>query len=495
MQTDMRDDPPEQQRGDADEALDAVDAAWLRMDRPTNLMMICGMMMLDGAVDPAAFKQVIRSRMLCFRRFRQRVVGADGGGGLGAIAGPPRWQTDPHFDLDWHVRHLALPDDPAALHELTSDLISTALDPGKPMWQFHLLDGAAGSAVVMRIHHCYGDGFALLRLVDAITDLDPAHPQAGGVDLTPPPPPRAAWERIAGPLGEGAGDLLRLALGAAGAGAAMLGQPAAALARVRGGAALLRQVGVIAAMAPDAVTRLKGELGVMKRVAWAPPVKLAEVKAVAAALGCSVNDVLVAAITGALRDYLLAQGDAVDGAEVRALVPVNLRGPGPVKELGNHFGMVFLNLPIGVDDPFARVFAVQREMLALRHSQQAQVALAILAGMGVAPEFLKERLVAALAANASLVVTNVRGPQEARYLAGRRIARQMFWVPQSGGIGLGVSLLSYAGEVSCGIVADVHRIADPDALAARFAAQFEALLLLTLMMPWPQAAPARRHGR
>ncbi|WP_426191456.1 wax ester/triacylglycerol synthase family O-acyltransferase [Massilia sp. DWR3-1-1] len=461
------------------EPLDAVDAAWLRMDRPTNLMMICGMMEFDGAIDLAAFKHLIASRMLCFHRFRQRVVRA---GGLGA---GPCWELDAHFDLDWHVRRLALPAGADALRELTSDLISTALDPSKPMWQFHLLEGDACHALVMRIHHCYGDGFAMLHLVEAITDRTGQQGRRGGIDLAAASPARAAWERVAGPLGEGVGDAWRAALAVTGAGAAILKRPGTALDYARSGASLIYQAGVLAAMAPDGATRLKGEMGVMKRVAWAAPLKLADVKAVAAVLDCSVNDVMVAAVAGALRAYLRDQGDAVSERPVRALLPVNLRAPGPVTELGNHFGLVFVCLPIGTDDPVERVYAVQRQMAQLKQSQQAQVALGILAGMGVAPEFLKERLVAALAANASLVLTNVRGPQEPRYLAGRRITRQIFWVPQSGGIGLGVSLLSYAGELSCGVVADARCVPDPGAIASRFAAQFEQLLLCTLMMPWP----------
>jgi WS/DGAT/MGAT family acyltransferase len=275
----------------------------------------------------------------------------------------------------------------------------------------------------------------------------------------------------------------------------LLAAPLSALDAARSGAGLVVEAGVIAAMAPDAPTRLKGELGVMKRVAWAAPLALSEVKAVAGVLACSVNDVLVAGITGALRGYLQDQGDAVAGQQVRALVPVNLRPPGPLTDLGNRFGMVFLTLPIGIDDPVERVFAVQRRMALLKQSQQAQVALAILAGMGVAPEFLKERILAALAANASMVITNVRGPQEPHYLAGRRITRQMFWVPQSGGIGLGISILSYAGEVSCGVVADVRRMPDPADFAVRFGQQFEALLLRTLMMPWPGQGGAARRQR
>ncbi|MGZ8288186.1 MAG: wax ester/triacylglycerol synthase family O-acyltransferase [Telluria sp.] len=456
------------------EPMSAVDAAWLRMDRPDNLMMICGMMTFEHRLGLQALRAVIAARMLRFQRFRQRV------------AGPPEapfWEPDPQFALDWHVRRVALPSGPGALEELAGDLASTALDPRKPMWQFHLAEGAHASALILRIHHCYGDGFALLHVVDAITDLDPAHPRAPPAALVPAHP-RSAWERIFGVVSETAGDAVRAALDAAGAGAALLATPHSALAAAAGAAGLLQQAGVIAAMTPDSATSLKGELGVMKRVAWGEPLALDDVKAVCGVLRCNVNDLLVACIAGALRSWLLDRGEQVEGVELRALVPVNLRPPGPVTELGNMFGMVFLSLPIGIADPVQRVAEVRRRMAALKRSQQPLVALAILAGIGVAPEFLKDRVLEALAANASLVVTNVRGAGQPRYLAGQRIARQMFWVPQSGGIGLGVSILSYAGQVGVGVMADA-RIAEPGALPPRYAAEFEALLLQALMLPWP----------
>ena len=243
------------------------------------------------------------------------------------------------------------------------------------------------------------------------------------------------------------------------------------------------QAGVIAAMAPDAPTRLKGELGITKRVAWSGPLPLSEVKALAGALGCSVNDVLVSCVAGALRAWLLEAGDALGGEPVRALVPVNLRPPGPVTELGNRFGLVFLDLPVATADPVERVLAVHEGMAALKNSQQPSVALGLLAGMGMAPAFIRERVLEALAANASIVITNVRGPEQARYLAGQRIGRDMFWVPQSGGIGIGTSILSYDGQVNFGVIADQRRVPDPAEIAVRFAAEFETLLLLALMLP------------
>jgi hypothetical protein len=184
------------------------------------------------------------------------------------------------------------------------------------------------------------------------------------------------------------------------------------------------------------------------------------------------------------------QGDPVEGLEVRALVPVNLRPPGPITELGNNFGLVFLSLPIGVEHPMERVFELRKRMGELKQSQQPLVALGILAGMGIAPKVVKEKVLETLAANASAVMTNMPGAREPRYLAGKRIARQIFWVPQSGGIGMGVSILSYAGKIDFGVVTDVKRVPDPAAIVKRFTDEFEELLLTALMMPWPKQSHA-----
>lgn len=464
--------PPSPKR----EALTAVDVAWLRMNRPTNLMMICGMLMLEAPVGLQQLRDLIRRRMLCFHRFRQRVTDA---------SGSPYWETDADFNLDWHVMHLALPSGEAALQEVASDLFSTPLDPARPMWQCHLIDMPGTCAIIMRIHHCYADGFAMLHVVNAFTDADPARLGIAGEDLAPRQPARSAWEHVLGPLTEAAGDAMRLASTAAGFGATLLRAPRIVLAAAREGADVLYQTATIASMKPDAPSRLKGKLGVIKKVAWAAPVPLAEIKAVAAVLGCSVNDVLVACVAGALGIYLADNGDEITSLDLRALVPVNLRPPGRLTELGNQFGLVFLDLPSAIVNPVQRAIEVRKRMNLLKHSSQPKVALAILTAIGTAPEPLKERLLEALAANASMVITNVHGPDSARYLAGQRITRQLFWVPQSGGIGLGISLFSYAGELNFGIAADARRVPDPDRVLQLFNKQFETLLLAALMMPWP----------
>ncbi|GAB3537479.1 wax ester/triacylglycerol synthase family O-acyltransferase [Noviherbaspirillum agri] len=465
------------------EPLSSVDTAWLRMDRPTNLMIICGMMMLDREVDLERLREVVRTRLLCFHRFRQRVVEE----AVGAY-----WEDDPDFNLDWHVRRIAIPHlaNGNGLEEVVSDLISTPLDPSKPMWQFHLIDdNSGGSTLVLRIHHCYGDGFALTHVVGSLTDIDPHKPHPPVEDIGGTETHRSAWERMLGPVTEAVGDAVRSMLAVIDTGREWLAQPEQAIECGRTGVDLAYEAAFIAGMTPDSHTRLKGHLGVMKRAAWAEPLPLFEVKALAEALGCSVNDVLLACVTGALRSYLIEQGDAVEGCDVRALVPVNLRPPGPITELGNRFGLVFLSLPIGIAHPFERLYEVKTRMAALKHSQQPLVALGILAGMGLLPKALKERVLESLAANASAVITNVRGTPEPRYIAGARITRQVFWVPQSGGIGLGISILSYGGKIDFGIVSDVKRVPDPGVIVQRFRNEFETLLLQSLLMPWPGELP------
>jgi len=210
------------------------------------------------------------------------------------------------------------------------------------------------------------------------------------------------------------------------------------------------------------------------------------VKAISKALGASVNDVLLSCVAGSLRAYLVEKGDAADGVLLRALVPVNLRPLEKAYRLGNQFGLVFLDLPLGIENPIERLYAVRANMNALKDSFQPILALGLLAAMGAGPKLLQEQLLQALARNASAVMTNVPGPQQPLYFAGAKIDRFLFWVPQSGDIGMGVSILSYAGQVQFGVITDAGRCPDPERIIERFAPEFEKLVLTTLLNPWPR---------
>jgi diacylglycerol O-acyltransferase / wax synthase len=463
--------------------ISAVDTAWLRMDRPHNLMMICGVLMFEGRVDFARLRQVIDERFLVFCRFRQRAV---------QLRGFSVWETDTEFDLDRHVVPTALPGKAGKkeLQALVSRLIATPLDPARPMWQFHLVENyGGGSALIARIHHSYADGIALVRVMLSMTDASPDGPPAMPFD----PPKRTKSDVDDSPLSalvQPVSDVMKAAQTIAATllerGAGLWQDPAKVLTLAGQGGALTVEVAKLALMGQDSPTRFKGRPGVAKRVAWADPLPLDEIKIIGKALSASVNDVLLSCVAGALRSYLVDKRETVDSLMIRALVPVNLRPMEHAYKLGNEFGLVFLELPIGIENPIERLYAVRRNMNALKGSYQPIVAMGMLTAMGAAPRVVQEVLLTVLARNATAVMTNVPGPQQPLYMAGAKIDSLMFWVPQSGDLGMGVSILSYAGEVQFGLVTDRALCPDPEAVIERFAHEFEKLVLTTLMAPWPR---------
>jgi WS/DGAT/MGAT family acyltransferase len=225
----------------------------------------------------------------------------------------------------------------------------------------------------------------------------------------------------------------------------------------------------------DPKTALKGSLGVSKHAAWTDVLPLEEVKALGQTLGGTVNDVLVTLVTGGLRRYLLGRGDNVDGLDVRAMMPVNLRAPNEAIKLGNHFGLVVPALPVGIADPLERFLTVKLRMDQLKNSPEAFVTFAILQTMGWAPIGVEDVGVWFFASKTSLVLTNVPGPRQKLYLAGQRIENLMFWVPQSGRMGVGVSILSYAGGVTIGVITDAGLAPDPETIVAGIHEEFAAL--------------------
>jgi WS/DGAT/MGAT family acyltransferase len=219
-------------------------------------------------------------------------------------------------------------------------------------------------------------------------------------------------------------------------------------------------------------------------VAWNEPLSLDDVKAVSKALGCSINDVLLACVAGAIGGYLRDLGDDTTGKEIRAMVPVNLRPMEKAYKLGNQFGLVPLVLPIGVVNPVERVYAVKARMAELKGSYQPLLAFAVLAVAGLLIKPMQDVLLNLFAKKATAVMTNVPGPAVPLTLCGSTLRQVMFWVPQSGEIGVGVSILSYGGGVQFGLITDAQLCPDPQEIIDRFEPEFEKLLMVTLMLPW-----------
>lgn len=465
------------------ERMSSIDTAWLRMDSSANLMMIVGVMMLDGRLDHARVRRTLQARLLAFDRFRQRVV---------QDAAGAHWVEDEHFDIDLHLRRHKLPK-PAGtkeLQEFVAGMASTRLDPAKPLWQMHHVENCnSGSAIVIRIHHCIADGIALIGVMLSLTDEDagaaparvPRKPQR--IEDAPAEEPNFL-EQIFKPVTAAAMTAMQASSSAWGKYVDLVSNPGKAVDYAGLGAGIASELAKLALMPDDSSTRFKGKPGSKKAVAWSEPIRLDEVKAAGKALGCSVNDVLMACAAAALRGYLGEQGDETDGVEVRALIPVNLRPPGQVQRLGNRFGLVALVLPVGVANPLARLYEVNRLMQELKGSFQAAITLGILGVVGLCPKPVQKQVLDTLGNKATAVMTNVPGPQKPLYFAGKRIAQQMFWVPQSGDIGMGLSILTYDGNVQIGLITDRKLVPDPERIAGRFNAEFERLLLAVLMEPW-----------
>jgi diacylglycerol O-acyltransferase / wax synthase len=227
----------------------------------------------------------------------------------------------------------------------------------------------------------------------------------------------------------------------------------------------------------DPPSPLKGEFGMRKHIAWSKPVAISDVKAIGAQHGAKVNDVLVAGMTGALRDYLKRRGIDVDHTTVRAMVPVDLRPPERIGELGNDFGLVLLDLAVAKGRSAQRLAATKQRMDALKRSPEP-VAMRVLFDLfGRGPKLLEDLANDIFGSKASVVMTNVAGPRDAIYLAGVPIERIMFWVPHPGRqLGMGISIMSYRGMASLAVIADARLVPDPEAITARFNREFENML-------------------
>jgi WS/DGAT/MGAT family acyltransferase len=205
-------------------------------------------------------------------------------------------------------------------------------------------------------------------------------------------------------------------------------------------------------------------------------VSLATIKAAGKVLGGTLNDVMLTAVAGGLRRYLLSRGEPVERLTVRGLMPVNLLPPGSTTSAGNHFGMVYVGLPVSIADPVERIAAVRRETSSIKASPEAALGFGILNAMGVSPLDVEHAMVELLCSRATAVVTNVPGPPTTLYLCGKPIKRTVFWVPQAGKLGLGLSIFSYAGQVHMGIAVDVGLVPDAAALAAAVDAEIQELV-------------------
>lgn len=441
--------------------MSAADAAWLRMDRPTNLMVVTSVMWFEDRLDRATLEDLLATRVIArFPRFSQRVVEEHG----------LFWEDVDDFELTDHVHlvHLPAPADQDALEGFTSSLVSVALPHDRPLWDLYLVDTYGdGCAMVFRMHHAIADGIALARVLLSLTD----EPDEDAADFTEP------TEHGASGLAAGLHAGLDLAL-----------HPGRLVSRAAPGQLLqLAQTAVadaasltrLALLPADPPTALRGEVGITKQVVWSPPIALDELRECAHGAGATVNDLLLAAVAGALRTHLVRERSQVH--DIRAIVPLNLRSPAlPLpRELGNMFGLVYLSLPLTTARRADRLREMTRRTSAVKSSADGVVSYAVLELVGRSPGAVEDLAIDVFASKGTGVMTNVPGPRTTVTLAGRRLAGTIGWGPTSGDLGLGVALFSYAGSATIGLCVDTGTVADPRRMLDDVLLELTGLLRLT----------------
>lgn len=443
------------------EPMRRVDAAWFGMDRPRNTADIVSLMKFSERVTYSRIRAMVSERLLANPRFRQRVRTAN--------PGVPAWEEDPDFDLR---RHLLEPRSVGrgrgALAAALGQLASAALDPEHPPWRLEMLESGGETALALKVHHCVGDGRALVRVLGTIADEGVPEPAAPGRAFRP----------------------LALVEGGLVAALRAVRDPRTALRLAGEAMAFGSSLARLTVLPPDRPPALAPKLSGVRRVAWTQAVPMEAVRAACKRLGATLNEVVLAAIAGALRAVLARAGEPVDALAPRALMPVDARDPADRSASGNAFGLVFFEVPVRGASPEERLAMVRARSAALRKSPDAMVTLAVLGAMGLLPEGLEELATGFFSRKGSMVITNVRGPGAPVHLAGSPLSELVFWVPHPATLGLGISIISYAEELRVGVRADTAVFADPEPLASGITAE-----LATLGVEVPRAAPEQAPER
>ncbi len=451
--------------------LSSIDASFLTNETSSSHMHVGAVLIFEGPPPRYEdFLDQVRSRLDLVPRFRQKLVFPP------FEAGRPLWADDPNFNLAYHVRHTALPSPGSEeqLRKLTGRVFSQALDRSKPLWEMWLVQGLERNrfAILSKTHHALVDGVAGVDISTVLFDVKPVPEPAEPEDEWIPDPEPSTVQLLA----RGVADVATVPLKAAERLAGAVQHPEAAARRVGEGLEALSEVAWnFANPAPD--VPLNVEIGTHRRFIWARS-ELATFKRIKDALGGTVNDVVLAVVTGALRKWLDRRGIKTEGLELRALVPVSIRAEDERGQLGNRIAAMRGPLPVYVEDPVRRLQVVREAMGELKQSKQALGAEVISRFNDFAPPTL---LAQASRINFStrlfnLIVTNVPGPQIPLYVLGRELEEvfPVAFLPQNHA--LAIAIMSYNGRINFGLLADYDAMEDVGKISAGIVESLAELL-------------------
>jgi diacylglycerol O-acyltransferase len=464
------------------EPMSAIDSSFLHIENDTTPMHIGGVSIFEGPPPPfEELRAMVAGKLELVPRYRQKVRSVP------LAVGAPTWIDDPHFSLDYHIRHTAIPapGSEEQLRQMAARVFSQHLDRNKPLWELWVVEGLTAGrwALLSKVHHCMVDGVAATDLMSVMFSDTTARsrerawapaPEPSGLEIL-----LRTIARRASPAGQL--DSLRRALGTPRETLRSLGEVARATAAAG------------PSLRPVAASSLTGPIGPHRRWSWAD-VRLTDVKAVRAGLGGTVNDVVLTVITNGFRELLESRGEEIAADRViRTMVPVSVRRRGETGVYNNRVSAVFAGLPVGLEDPARRLAQIRAEMDGIKQSKQAVAGDVLTSLSGFAPPgllALGSRLVTlSPRLNMHTATTNVPGPQEPVQTLGRRMLVSYPFVPVVGSIRIVVAIFSYDGGLYFGVTGDYDGAPDIDVLTAGIERGLGDLLALV-----PQPRPARRNG-
>jgi len=468
--------------------LSSVDAGFLAQEGPTTHMHIGGIVLLDGPPPQLdEFLAHVRSRLHLVPRYRQKIAHAPLETGL------PLWIDDPSFNLEYHVRHSALPTpgDEQTLLRIAARIFSQPLDRAKPLWELWLIEGLGdgGFALVQKTHHAVVDGISGVDLATVLFDLSPEGTDAGAPQPWVPHPEPSRAELLARGLQGAARRVAEVATESV----SQVAHPQELLGRAREVAGGVGEVAMTAIRAPSP-TPFNVKPGPHRRIAVVRA-ELAEFKAIKTALGGTVNDVVLAVVAGGLAHFFRERGWRTDGVELRACVPVSLRSPDQRGALGNELTVMMAPLPIDVPDAVGRLQRVREVMDGLKESKQALGAKTLANLQDFAPPtiFAQASRLNFSSRMYNLLVTNVPGPQVPLYVLGRCM-RAIFPVPfLAGDRSLAIAIMSYDGGMDFGLLGDYDVMHDLDVVAEGIEGALGELLAITRRRARVESRKAKRR--
>lgn len=448
-----------------DKPLRKIDHMMWDVDMPTSLVTITGMMCFEEPISKKKLTKVIENRLLKFERFHKKVILKNK---------KPVWHFDETFSLGAHIHHIALPapGNYEKLQEVVSDLISQPLDHSKPLWQVHLIDNFNGGSVVLwRLHHAIADGIALIKVVFSLTGST----KEASLETILHESAKARQQHT---LMHDIHELLQTGKDLYAEAQHLWKEPEAIKDTLKESWSITKELGRLFLGESVQGTIYKGELSYSKKAAWSEPLPLNEIKQIGKQHQATVNDILLALITGAIRRHLVKHKQNLKKC-IRVVVPVNVRKKNEEIRVHNKIGMLSIELPVHIKDVKKRIAYIREKTELLKHSIEPVLIynmLNILAD--VIPASLEQKFSNYIGSQIAGVVTNVPGPKDSVFFAGVRVKDLMFWVPQTSPLGIGVSIISYNNRVCLGVVTDTNLVDDPDEIIHGYYQEFEAMKTL-----------------